>query len=306
MKHELTARVNGHEESLEISEQTYATIMAARYGLLEVLYIEEKFDLLIEDYLEFETDLLDIAMEQMVRWRHHYLDFQMHRSRINLRVINLLSACKMYLDHSAHHLNNLFNKDDARLIGIIQERSNQYDMHLGYRAMEALRNHVQHRGYPIHATRYNSKMLDVEKRDKFLYSLTPLLDTATLEEDDKFNKKVLGELKMLGEAIDIKPLLRQYVESLGHIHQMVRTAIGPLAEDWGNTIQGTIQKFSDTFESKEPLNGIRAVISTDATSFKDGIWISQNIIKYRQELEGKTPNLVNLSKRYVTGEIISD
>lgn len=49
------------DASCEINASEYEQIKISRLNLLEFLFMEEKLDFIVENYLEFETELLSIA-----------------------------------------------------------------------------------------------------------------------------------------------------------------------------------------------------------------------------------------------------
>ena len=59
---------------LPIGGRDYASITEARIGLIQCLSIEEKFDLVVENYLELEDALLHSALKSLVRYRPKSLD----------------------------------------------------------------------------------------------------------------------------------------------------------------------------------------------------------------------------------------
>ena len=58
MLYKLSRLVLGSSAYVEISRQQFGEIVRARECLIEALYIEEKFGLIVDNYLEFEVDLL--------------------------------------------------------------------------------------------------------------------------------------------------------------------------------------------------------------------------------------------------------
>lgn len=302
MEYGLTRLVLGSWKFIGISEQEYAQIRKARENLLEALYLEEKFDVVVDNYLEFETDLLDSAASLMVRGVRSYTALQAERNRVNRRIINLVSAGRLYLDHSAHHLNNIFGEGISAVIEIKQEIAEQYAQSLGYRVMDALRNYVQHRGYPIYSVTYNSKL--VRDSDKWLYSMTPYINATELEQDSKFKKAVLDEIKSLGDKIDIKPLLREYIEALGKIHEKVRATLQSHIKEWEQIVLDSFDRFRQADRQSDSVVGLAAVVRSDDGTYSETIQLFKGFIEYRRNLEKKNRNLVNLAKRYVTSEVI--
>jgi hypothetical protein len=102
--------------------------------------------------------------------------------------------------------------------------------------MEALRNHVQHRGFPIHGCHYNAKQIGDISRGQRLYTLTPYIDLKKLEDDGKFKSSVREEMKNLGDKIDIKPLVRGYIASIGNIQDKVREVLKDDILLWENNL----------------------------------------------------------------------
>jgi len=284
-----------------ISEEEYLDIRRRREFLSEVLFIEEKFDLVVENYLEFETALLSYAARQMVRGVLNWPASRTERNQMNRRIINLLSSCRLYLDHTRHHLRIVGDSKNGISETIDAKISAQYDGSLGYRTMEALRNYVQHRGYPIHSVTYHARFLDEWK--KLMYAVTPYLKIADLEEDPKFKGSVLKELKQCGEQVDIKPMIREYVEGLGSIQNEVRAQMKPLVEESDKIIRDAIERFRKTDPADESVLGLAAV-RRDGRTYTDIVPLFEDPLNYRKELESKNFNLNNLAKRYVTSEIV--
>ena len=62
-------RVLGRVPAVEIGEERFAALVRARQGISETLGIEEKYDLLVENYLEYTTALLTLTSALNVRPR---------------------------------------------------------------------------------------------------------------------------------------------------------------------------------------------------------------------------------------------
>ena len=90
MRYTMKRRVLGAPDFLDISEEAFQQCQSAYTNLLNVLNIEVTFDLLLENYAEFERDCLGLS--------HRFLLFRQHgeslapRREINRRMANLLSS----------------------------------------------------------------------------------------------------------------------------------------------------------------------------------------------------------------------
>lgn len=303
MKYLLAKRTLGSSVAIKITEQEYKKIKTAKNNLLEILYIEEKFDIFVDNYLEFEMDLLNYAARHMVRGIKTHTGLQIGLNQINRRIINLLSTGRLYLDQSIHNLSNISSKTNT-IEEIKKEKTKQYDQHLGYRSMEALRNYVQHRGYPIQGLTYNNKLVGKDPNEKYLFSITPYIQVQEFEKDNKFKKEVLEEIKRLGEKVDLKPLIREYVEALWNIHAKIRELLKSDILEWEKLFQNTINKIPNNNSMIKSNITLSAVKQNEDGSYIDPIEIDKFIIEYRQELQRKNSTFINLSKRYVTNEVI--
>lgn len=301
MDHGLARLVLGSPKFVSITETEYAEIRRCREFLLEALFIEEKFDLVVDNYLEFETDLLDSAAREMVRGVQTWTAFQGERNQMNRRVVNLLSSCRLYLDHTRHHLSNMGDIGQAVEASVQAKISSQYDGSLGYRVMEALRNYVQHRGYPLHGVTFNASWID--DRTKLMYAVTPYMMLAELEEDGKFKASVLEGLRSLGDKVDIKPMMREYVDGLGKIHNEVRVQLKSLIEQSDKVVRDAIDRYRKAEPAEDSVIGLAAV-RRDGRTYSDSIQLFEELLDYRKGFERKNRNLNNLAKRHVTSEIV--
>jgi uncharacterized protein with HEPN domain len=304
MKYLLTERTLGSSVYIKIDEHEYKKIKTVKNNLLEIFYIEEKFDIFIGNYLEFELDLLKYAAYHMVRGYGTHNELHRGLNQIIRRIINLLSTGRLYLDQSIHNLNNIPSIKSINIEEIKKEKNKQYDQYLGYRAMEALRNYVQHRGYPIQGLTYNNKLVGKDPNEKYLFSITPYIQVQEFEKDNKFKKEVLEEIKRLGEKVDLKPLIREYVEALWNIHAKIRELLKSDILEWEKLFQNTINKVPNNNSKIRSNISLSAVKQNEDGSYVDPIEIDKFIIEYRQELQRKNSTFINLSKRYVTNEVI--
>jgi hypothetical protein len=286
-----------------ISEKEYEEIATAKAGLLEALFVEEKFDLVVDNYLELESCFLDSTARIMVLRNQDYQWFQVQRNLFNRRLVNLLSACRSYVDYSKQHIHSTL-KDDKNAVALIESAfSNHYDNCLGYRVMEALRNFVQHHGFPIHAVEYPQRWLGEGDDSQLRFGLSIYTKTMYLREDGGFKKAVLEELESLGGRVNLKPLVRDYVAALGGVHESLREMIRVSIETWDHVFLGAIDRFKSAYPDEGSEVGLAAVLR-EAGVLKRPVGIFGHIIDYRLALQRKNSNLVNLGKRYVTGEVV--
>ena len=156
MKYGITRRVLGCKEFIEISKAEFEDVLRARDCFFDALGIEEKFDLVAENYAEFENELLRLTLRRMLFEDMNWASFREDLRVIHRRLANLLSACRLYADHSKHDVRLIYGDDSKVCRDLECAFSHEYDSRLGYCVLEALRNHMQHRGLPLYELRYSS------------------------------------------------------------------------------------------------------------------------------------------------------
>ena len=175
MKYGITRLVLNCNNFIEISQADYEQIKNAKQNLVEILNIEEKFNFIIENYREFEQELLNINLNNVL---FSYIDWSSSINTVhtlNRKLINLLTTCKLYIDQVQHDLNRIF-KDSSQLENFKNLLKNEYDSNLGYRVIEAMRNYVQHRNFPIYT--FTSSYTRIDKDSGFFikYTATPYIE----------------------------------------------------------------------------------------------------------------------------------
>ena len=303
MEYGLKRLVLGSKAFVPISENEYCAISEAQAGLFEAVFVEEKIDLVVENYLELETSFLDSTARNMVLKNQDYQWAQLERSLFNRRLANLLSACRSYIDHSKHHIRAILPKGADAIVRFENEFSHRYDTSLGYRVMEALRNFAQHRGFPIHASEYTGSWVGDGDDARLVFGLALYVKTKYLREDREFKKEILEELEKLGGRVDLRPLVRDYVGALGGIHELLREMIQHSVQAWEKVLMDAIERFKKAYPQDSSVVGLAAVQEIEGR-FERPVAIFTDFIDYRKALQRKNTSFDKFSKRFLTGETI--
>lgn len=209
-----------------IDEQKFQEIKHSRQVLSAALQIENIFDNMLSNYLEVETRCLDLTARRLIHRANSYREGNEALASINLVFVNYLSTARAYVDKIPKTVGKCFDESEAQSIKLrLQEAiSFRYDLHFGYRFMEALRNHVQHSGSALHLLRQSSKGSDHEGLTANLResSLEPLCDKSILLEHGGFKAQVLAECPPLINLIDC---IRVHIRALSEVQQIVRTLV---------------------------------------------------------------------------------
>ena len=142
LRYAIMSGVMDGSKPIYIPKDEFTDLKRTQERLRSVLDIEATFDLLLENYAEFEEDFLCLSL------RLSLFGEQGERPEVyremNRRLMNLLSSARLYLDQIPRELGSFYGKESKQTETVNQSISRQYDSSLAYRALEALRNHAQH------------------------------------------------------------------------------------------------------------------------------------------------------------------
>ena len=134
---------------LEIKKQDFIEIKKMYSECRKFLWIEEKFNILKENYLEFKKEI-----------KHFYKIIDQNQTnesnlkkliskkiiQYNRLVFNFLSSVRLYIDQVQKDLNSINPEYKQKF----KNKTNiLYDDNIEYQIMELLRNHMQHQGLII-------------------------------------------------------------------------------------------------------------------------------------------------------------
>jgi len=294
----------GSKAFVPITESEYAALVDARRGTRLGLSVEQKFDLVVESYLDVEKGLLSASADFMVLSCHDYQSSQTERGLFNRLVHNLLAAGRTYADHVPQHVERLMRADESALERVKSFLSREYDAHLGYRAMCALRNYAQHSEFPVHVLGHNAKWVGPEDQSRLRHTTRLGLLPAELAADGDFKRSVLQELELLGKEVDLMWLLRDYVQGLWSAHQSIREDIDPTLANHETVMRLALDKFES--ESDEDSQHLAAWVEGESGTLTGKELVFLESIEYRLFLRRKNANLGNLTACFVSSESAVD
>jgi hypothetical protein len=215
MEYGITCLVLAPPGFLPISESEYNEIRDAKRNIIALVAIEETFDFLVENYREYEHDLLDLTLNQLLSMTKTWESARSEVQRVNRRAANLLSAARSYLDQSSHHLKAIESVATGVFFEFDTQRKKQYEEKLGYRVMEEIRNYTQHRNFPIHSMGLPCSWEPPDERLNLVFRINPRLDLRELRGDSRIKNKVVEELEAIGESVNFTPLVSRVHGGLG-------------------------------------------------------------------------------------------
>ncbi len=304
-KYGLARLVLGTSAFLEISEQRYHAIKNAYDFLLSCLNFEKKYDILLENYNEFEMALLRITTNAMIFMDFNYHNFQDELNLINRHIINLLASGRTYIETIKHHVNTISSIDDNISINVNEEISKIYDNNISYRAIEALRNYALHRDFPIQALSHNQEWINFDTPDKKLrFATSPKIITTKLLEDNKFKRTIAHELNRISKEIDVKLLLREYITCISELHCTTRNETAGRTTFHESAYLEMQRDFLESFPSEKSTVGLAAVYRESQYSYTRKVEIFPDHCEYRRHFEAKNRRITNMVSRYASSEIV--
>jgi len=301
MRYALVALAGMSNRIVEIPKSRYDATVEAKAALLECLFIEEKFDLVIEDYLELEMTLLQCALGYLAAPLLDNQRANTDRALFNRRLVNLISGAGTYANQVRdRHVPRVL--PEAGVAAIKAAFSKEYDDRVGYRAMVALRNHAHHFDAPVHLVTYPSRRVERQSGDVVAFTVNPCLQPEDLRRNPKFKRSVLRELEALGQSIDLKPLIRQYVEGLWVVHAQIRELVAPRILEWEAILKLAKSTFLAGGNDERSAFFLAAATLTEDDTCGTSVSLPTQFNEYRRFLESKNARLNNLAVRYVTNE----
>lgn len=281
--------VSAHKQ---IDELHYQTIKKARDNCLLAVVLEERLQLVLDNFKDWEVELLSIAQEFLI-WRTVEDVAMQQRLTLDRRLTNVLTAFRLYLDQTDHNLSQAFGNPSPELEGIKQLKRSMYDRCFGYRFLEALRNHVQHCGLPVQEISVNPGFVG-SNSDNFgrpvQYFVIPYTTFDILSTSQVFKKATLDEIKALGDKIDLRRPIRQYVSCIIELHHAVRNV-------FTNIVTASRISFSNALDDFSEMEGQKILhpkleCCNDSGEVEEAIELIPDFLERYDSLCQRSSNLV--------------
>jgi hypothetical protein len=285
MSFAITRAVFEERLRLPVSDDRASDIQAAVRGARGTLDVEEKLNIVLENFEEFEGALLGLALDRALFQRGEWSSQIGDLHALNRRLVNLLATARLYIDQVPHSLSRLFGEDRAIPDAFDAMKSREYDGFVGYRVMEALRNYLQHRSLPIHVISHNARRVDRLAPSALEHTINAVIHPQDYREDGKFKAETLKELESMGTDVELPPLVRQFLSCLGRIHTDLRALLAPFEASWDTVIKESGDQFLAAGASD--LTGLVLVSLTGERTYDVVVHIAPGPIVRRQELELK-------------------
>lgn len=291
--------VIGSPAHVESSHAEYIACEAAIDGLKHICDVEEKYESLIENYIEWENAVGQYGLRQMISFEIAHIEMQAARKLIARKLFNVLASTRLYLDSLPRHTDKILG-ECAAAEQVKSEPGKQYDSRLSYRLMEALRNYGQHAALPIHGVRTSAKWHRDKEPHTISFNILPTIDRDELARDDRFKRSVLNEILALPN-VELKTNVRDYIEGISAIHHLFRKTTESQRNLWIEQLDKPIDRFLRQFPDEPQARIGLSILPIDEKHLKAGeeVYISGPIVDYLAHMQKKYSRMVNFSKRTV-------
>ena len=195
---------DGPKPVLPLSDTEHDFVDFAWRALTAVAEIEDLWEIVIQNYQDLESTLLQSALQSMVGEYQDHRQGQDERLKITRSLSNLLSSCRAYLDQVRRNLKEAESDDTAKKFKLLTNR--EYDGSPSYAFMEELRNYAQHSGLPLHGTTIGGSwsLIETERgleKGTHRFSATALIVLDKLRANGKFKKGTLDKFPGQGRSM---------------------------------------------------------------------------------------------------------
>lgn len=299
MYYQLRIHAMGKYPEIEIDEAKFCSIVEARNILLAAMAIEEKYDLLIRNYIELEKEVLNAASESMIYRDCDYSKSFDVRLLFNQRIVNLLTSSRLYIDQIQQHIRTCLPNDLDALSNVKGFFSKEYDNHFEYQFMEALRNFVQHRGLAVHSTNHLSRWTSQEDDGRMEFRIKLFTNKAEVSNDKAFKKNVS---KIMPKQVELICASRRYIESLNNCHIQIRDLISKPVRKAREIIVTAINEYGEVNNGDcLGLMALKYKNSAPHNELVNKVPVMLEWDNVRIQLVEKNQELTNLTRRFVSG-----
>ncbi len=275
---------------LKINKNEFDELDKAKKFLHYIVSHEESYDILISNYIEFEQEILQLTMQNMMYSPYSTNIFYELRMKLNKRLINLLTSVKLYQDLGLHQIPKCFNERGKYQNEIRNLLANEYDNNNHYKFIDELRKYTQHAGLAVHLTSFNMNKANSQRE----YSINLSSYIEKLKKDKMFNATKFSEMD---DEIDLKLAVRHYIESISFVHDSIRKLFETFTKKSRKTIESAHAKFKEQLMCNTDY--LRAACIKNNSKIKD-IAILLDWDDVRIMLQQKNKRLTRLSQGYIT------
>lgn len=234
MEYLISSPFIGNELCVSIDKTAFDKYREAAENFLQNKLIEEKFDLILQNFQEFQSELISQAINYGFDLFYSQTRFINNRLTINRRIANFLMSVRLYLDQYPNHITQIYGEKSEVSCSLTYYQQSVYDQDLFFQVLYELRNYVQHADLPVHLYSYSGRWTSLDDEDgKLCYKTIPYINVLSLK-DERFKKETVEKLQKMFDKdyLDLRFLLGKGLASLVNIHMKYKELVAEDLKEW--------------------------------------------------------------------------
>lgn len=242
---------NDKSNIVDLTEKEWDQIVNARSLIYNTYYIEQKYDLMISNYYEFEENLLTQALDRSI-WYREYQSLNDDLLTTARKIINLVTSIVLYAEHLEQRHIKKFQFGDKRNTEVFGEFKTYLKSSIHYKFIKGLRNYIAHRDLPMDSYSYSSnwERIGKEEDDKLGHFVVPTVEKEKLLSDKKFSSTVVKAMESKKGKIDLRVPIRKTIAGLSRIAKDFRESLSPDYQDSKAQILDAIDRYKENLDGK--------------------------------------------------------
>lgn len=279
----------------DLSEAEFRELQEDAKILFQYAELQETFRAVLDNYTELEVELLAIAQKFIQLGHHSHNQAMRDRLLLDRRYANLLSVCRTYLNYAERLAKKLGLETEFKAVA-----SGEYDSSVGYRVMEALRNYVQHRGFPLGSITINSRAVGAPDGAVEVCVL-PGLSLERLRGDSNVKASVMAEIESHKNGGDLRQWAREYLDGIRRCHEVIVRRVEPRLDAALVRYERTCDRFKD--RGAEPGTIVRCEQRDAENKVVHQLAFSPEIVDHITALRLENRSRVTFARQHVTNAV---
>lgn len=292
--------------SYRFRQKDFDKILGANLVRLSALSAENSFDTLVENYFEFERDCVDVAHRVLVSFCREDIVIHGYQLLLNRRLMNIMTAAKAYQDHLNKCLKEILGEKGkySKLYNEIWSELNRLSPQ--FRAMNCLRNYIQHYEFPVHGYSHSIAWnMKGGKKDAMKVNINLRVNVDSLLKDDKFRKDADGDVVSCLRSQSLSSIISTYVENIWSLHSEFRKKTNGFVLSSDAIVNEVFKFFGESFniENADAL-AIYKIDDGGRISRQENMF--RRVEEIRKHLYNKNSYLGSISRAYVVTKIFDE
>lgn len=302
MRCRLEQVVLGEHPVIDLDERSFCQLRDAMKGAFFALAMEEKLKIVVDNHIEFEEALLNMALRTAA---YSTADWSSAVDRIhtaNRRLSNLLSSVYMYIEHARRGLRATFGRESDEAAGFKEVTEDEKRTSPMFSFVLDLRHYVQHQGLAISALSLAADREGGGERYRYI----PFIDTGDLRIMDRERTRPLPAAldpfitKDSRSNLDVRPVVREAVAALARIHKAAVGRYEEKVKGWETAIRDALSCYCAAGGN---VAGLEARSLNDDGSVVESFAVMEDPIERRHALHARVIFYQYAKEIYVTNAV---